>query len=1108
MMSQFDFLEAYPYFEEVRRVCREAEQSIAVSNATCALQSRRALEVAVKWMYRYDKGLTVPYDDRLSALIHDVQFKTLIDSRLFPRLKFVILLGNKAAHTAKAMRRDETELSLKNLYDFVRWLAFTYAKAEHRVVFDVAALPDGFALEKRTQAMQQELAAKEAAWAAERAALKDELRSAQERAEFATARETHDAAFDCDDISEFKTRKIYIDLALQMAGWEIGTNGLEEVEVQGMPNPSGTGFADYVLYADNGLPLAVVEAKRTSVDPQVGKVQAKLYADCLEKQHGVRPLIYTTNGFTTYFRDDAQANERTVFGFFTKAELDAYNFRKQHRVSLKGVTTKDEIAGRVYQKKAVQAVCDNLERGQRKSLLVMATGSGKTRTAISLVEVLQRHGWIKNILFLADRRELVKQAKKNFAALLPNLSICNLLDGKDDPTARMVFSTYPTMMNAIDSTKREDGSTLFTCGHFDLVIVDESHRSIYRKYQDIFTYFDSYLLGLTATPKSDIDKNTYSIFDIENDVPSFAYELGEAIAENYLVPYRTVETSMKFMEQGIHYDDLSPEEQEHWEETFDEGLSDIPGEALNKFLFNDHTVDTVLQTLMEKGIKVAGGDQIGKTVIFAANTKHAEFILKRFNALYPEYPGQAAAVYNGIKYVDSVIEELGEKDKNPRIAVSVDMLDTGIDIPELVNLVFFKRVRSKSKFWQMIGRGTRLCENLFGGGQDKTEFVIFDYCGNFEYFRAEKNGKEARAVKSLSENLFNIRVRLAQELQHSDHQTGELIAYRDALVEELHAAVCAIDETRFYSRMRIEFIHRYNQRKRWQTIPDEMLRELERQIAPLVPAIEDDELAKRFDYLMYTIEYAALRGEPVSKPRMKVQTTAEKLDRIGNLPQVKRQAAVIAEVQTEDFWQQADTFDYERVRLALRDLIRLLESSETAPLYYTSFTDEVLGETEHAGEYGSDEFQSYRKKVDAYLRDYENDLVVHKLRFNKELTEHDCRHLEHVLWEELGSEADYRREFGDEPLLKLVAGMVGLDMSAANALFSEFINDQTLDGNQLEFVQRIVRHIVANGYIEKSALNEHPFTRHGTLIDLFEGKVDVVQEIVKRIDQLNGRVAI
>jgi len=1106
-MSQFDYLKPYPYFSEIMHVCGEAEVSISVSNATCALQARRALEVAVKWMYRYDDALTVPYQDNLSSLIHDYKFKQLVDSRLFPRIKFVISLGNKAAHSSKAMRRDETVESLRNLYDFVRWLAFTYAKANHRILFDAAQLPDSAASEKRTQAMMQALAAKESAWAEERTKLKDALQSAEERVKFAEARTkpTQAADFNCDEISEFKTRKVYIDLALELSGWELGSNCLEEVEVSGMPNPSGTGFVDYVLYADNGLPLAVVEAKKTSVDPQVGKQQAKLYADCLEKKHGVRPLIYFTNGFTTYFWDDENAHERTVFGFFTLEELETHKFQNQHRQPLHGVSPNLEIADRVYQLKAIQAVCKNLTLGQRKSLLVMATGSGKTRTAVSLVEVLQRQGWIKNILFLADRRELVKQAKKSFAALLPNLSMCNLLDGKDDPTARMVFSTYPTMMNAIDKTRRKDGSPLFTCGHFDLVIVDESHRSIYKKYKDIFRYFDSYLLGLTATPKSDIDHNTYSIFDIEDGVPTFAYELAEAIDEKYLVPYRTVETTMKFMEEGIHYDKLPPEEQEQWEDTFDEGVKDISSEALNKFLFNDNTVDTVLQALMESGIKVQGGDKTGKTIVFAANTKHADFILQRFIKLYPEQVNQAASVYNGIKYVDTVIEDLGEKDKDPRIAISVDMLDTGIDIPELVNLVFFKRVRSKSKFWQMIGRGTRLCENLFGGGENKKEFVIFDYCGNFDYFRAEKNGKEAKAVKSLTENLFTIRARIAQELQHTDHQTADLLAHRGQLVDELLAAVKGIDETLFSSQMRIQYIHRYNKAEPWQTISDEMLRELEKEIAIILPAIDEEELAKRFDYLMYTIEYAGLRGEPFSKPKFKVQVTAENLSKIGNLPQVKQHAALIAEVQSEAFWKAADTFDYERVRQALRDLIQLLEDEKTG-IFYTSFQDEVKAVHEHPGEYGSGEFHDYRKKVEAYLKDYSNDLSVHKLRFNEELTEQDLKHLENILWEELGSQEDYKKAYGEMPLLHLAARLVGLDLAAANALFSEFINDQSLDSDQLEFVQLIVNHVVVNGMLDKNELNDHPFTRHGSILSLFDGKGDVAQKIVKQIDAFNARV--
>lgn len=1108
MQSNFSYLEKDTKYAEIMVACIEAEKSIGVSYSAAALQTRRALEIAVKWAYQYDRDLTVPYRDNLSSLIHDNIFRDLLDPKLFPRIRFIITLGNKAAHTTKPVSRAQAIEALHNLYDFISWIDFSYSISTHSGEFKSSLLSGGEAQEKKTRKMQEELAAKEAAWQAEKKKLEDQLQSEKERREHAEKRqEKHQANhFKCDDISEFATRKLYIDLALEMAGWEIGSSCLEEVEVKGMPNPKGVGFVDYVLYANNGKPLAVVEAKRTSVDPHKGKIQAKLYAECLAKEHEYQPVVFFTNGFENWFWDEGDYPERLVSGFFTKDELEWIAFRKHHRQSINTVDINDEITNRAYQKKAIQAVCDTLEEKQRKALLVMATGSGKTRTSISMVDVLQRYGWVKNILFLADRVELVKQAKKNFVKLLPNLSTCNLLDSKDDPQSRMVFSTYPTMMNAIDDTKSKDGACLFTPGHFDLIIIDESHRSIYKKYYDLFTYFDGFLLGLTATPKSDIEKNTYTVFDLENGVPTFAYELDEAVEEGYLVPYNTIETKLKFVEEGIKYDDLTEEEKDQWEETFEDGVTEVPSAALNKFLFNTNTVDRVLQNLMEKGIHVHGGDRVGKTIVFAANTKHAEFILKRFNVLYPKQGGKlAATVYNGVKYVDKVIETFSEKEKNPQIAVSVDMLDTGIDIPEIVNLVFFKKVRSKAKFWQMIGRGTRLSEDLFGGGQDKESFLIFDYCSNFEFFRADKKEVEARAVKSLTESLFNIRVKIARELQHTDFQADEYVAHRKKLLDELHQEVCTINESLFSSRMRIEFIHRYNKYERWENITDNMIGELEQHIAPLLPASDENELAKRFDYLIYTIELAQLQGLPVSKPRGKVIQTASRLDEKGHLAQIKVHAALIKDIQTSDFWERATLLDHEQVRTALRDLLILLEKENTT-IYYTSFEDDVIGTAENPGVYGGNELQNYRLKVQVYLKKHQDDLVVYKLRYNKPLTQSDFRHIEKILWHDLGTEEDYRKTYGDEPLLRLVARLVGLERSTANELFSEFISDQSLNSKQMEFVNLIVNHVVENGCLEKTILNDHPFNKHGILIDLFDGKLDVVQKIVHRIDELNTRL--
>lgn len=1104
-MCNFSFLNKHKLYESFSNACVEAEKSLVVSYATTAILTRRALELAVKWVFSYDEELTVPYQDNLASLIHDYSFRSIIDIKLFPMLKYVQQLGNKAVHTNKVITREQSVLALRNLYEFISWIDYCYSEDLNESEFDESILQDSEGQKKTRKELHdlyERLGSKDKK-------LEEVIKENEQLRKQMTAKRNeneYQRDFKVDEISEFKTRKMYIDLELELAGWTIGIDCREEVKVVGMPNNQGVGFVDYVLYGDDGKPLAVVEAKKTSADPRVGKQQAKLYADCLEQEYSVRPLIFYTNGFEYYLWNDTSYPARHVSGIHTKKELEWLMFKRTNKKSLESPYIKDEITDRPYQKMAIQAVCDTLEKGHRKALLVMATGSGKTRTAISIVDVLINKGWVKNILFLADRTALVRQAKKNFKNLLPELSLCNLLDNKDNPESRMVFSTYPTMMNAIDDTKSKDGSKLFTSGHFDLIIIDESHRSIYKKYQAIFEYFDSILLGLTATPRSDIDKNTYEVFELENNVPTYAYELGEAINDQYLVSYHTIETKMKFMEEGIHYDDLTEEEKEMFEETFDDNVTDISGEALNSFLFNNNTIDTVLQTLMEQGVHVEGGDKLGKTIIFAKNKKHAQFIVDRFNTLYSEYKdGFTKPVYTDIKYIDTVIDDFSTKEKLPQIAVSVDMLDTGIDIPELVNLVFFKKVRSKSKFWQMIGRGTRLCKDLFGVGMDKEGFRIFDYCSNFDYFRENKRGKEAKLNKSLTENLFNLKVDIIKELQRLEYQDEEHVNHRNSLIAELVKSIQLIDETKFNCRMKIQYIHKYNQNNAWVDLKEQDIRELEEHIASLITAIDDDELAKRFDFLMFTIELADLKGMVAIKPKLKVVSTADRLATKGSIPQVKRQEELIFKVQTNEFWQEADLFDYETVRVAFRDLIKFLEREQTQ-VYYTNFTDEVLQIEQNEGEYSVNDLQSYRKKVSIYLKEHQNDLVVYKLRNNKSLTNDDIKHLEKILWDEIGSKEDYINEFGEKPLLQLVSKLVGLEPSTANEVFSEFLSDETLNSNQMEFVKLIVNYVITNGIIDKHVLNEQPFNKFGNVVELFENKMDIAREIIQKIDELNARI--
>jgi type I restriction enzyme, R subunit len=1108
VLTNFGFIMNKNHFISFANACLEAEKSLQVSPTTCVILTRRALELAVKWLYTSDDELKIPYQDNLSSLIHEPTFKSIIDKNLFPLIKYIVKLGNVAVHTNSTITRDEAVLALHNLHQFIDWLDYCYSDNYSESEFKEELLLTGDEPRRRPEEykeLYEKLSSKDRK-------LEDLMRENEELRKVLTDKRienTEEYNFQVDEISELQTRKIYIDLELKLAGWEFGKNVIEEYQVAGMPNSQKIGFVDYVLLGDNGKPIAVVEAKRTSYDANKGKQQAKLYADCIEQMHGQRPVIFFTNGFDIRLWDDVNYPERKVSGFYTKSDLQLLIDRRTIQRPLVDIEIKDEISNRYYQKEAILAVCEAIQSKQRKSLLVMATGSGKTRTAISLVDVLVRHNWVKNVLFLADRTALVLQAKKNFNNLLPSMTLCNLLDNKDNPElSRMVFSTYPTMMNAIDDTKRKDGNKLFTVGHFDLIIVDESHRSIYKKFRAIFEYFDGIILGLTATPKDEIDKNTYDIFGLETGAPTYAYELEQAVKDGYLVEYRTFEAASKILDDGLRYDELSDEEKEQFEDTFDdEEGEEISNSAVNQWLFNDNTIDQVLNDLMEKGIKVEGGDKLGKTIIFANNSKHAKRIVERFNHIYPQYNGKfAAQIDYKVDYVQTLIDDFSTKDKFPQIAVSVDMLDTGVDIPEVVNLVFFKKVRSKSKFWQMIGRGTRLCPNLFGVGEDKEYFLIFDYLRNFEFFRENQKGIEGKVSVGLTERIFNLKVDIIKELQALDFQEEPYIQHRKEIIEEVYQEIGRLNDENFQVRMHLQYVHKYKNRENWQALSVTNVSEIQQHISPLIISIADDELAKRFDSVMYSIELAKLTSKNATRPIKSVVQTAEELSKISTIPKINDSRDILLKVQTDVFWEEANIFELEEVREAIRELVKFLEK-ESQKDYYTNFKDNftLIGEGETPF-YGSNDLKNYRKKVSQYLKDHQDQTAIYKLRHNKPLTRQDIETLEGVLWNELGTQDDYKKEFGDTPITKLVRQIVGLDQQAANEAFSEFLNEEKLNVSQLRFVKLIIDYVVKNGTLEKEVLREDPFRTLGSVSDLFRDNIDDVRGIISAIDKINRNV--
>lgn len=1110
-MTNFDFLKKEPKFDDFSEIAISAERILAIDYSASILNCRRAMEFAVKWMYSVDRSLVKPWDDKLVNLIRTEEFRDIVDVNLWNRMDFIRKMGNMAAHEGKKMKREQAELCLENLYIFLDFVAYCYADEYVEGKYNPKLVEqETDAATKVVNNAEIEKALREAEHVAkererkleqllkENTALREELTSRREEQKQTYVPKPL-------DISEYKTRKIYIDAMLQDAGWQENVNWFNEYEISGMPNKSGVGYADYVLCGDDGRILAIIEAKRTCVDVSKGRQQAKLYADLIEKKQGRRPVVFLTNGFDTRIEDN-QYPERKVAAIYSKRDLEKLFNLQCMKSKLRNVSIDKNIVDRYYQEAAIKSVCDAFgEKNRRKALLVMATGSGKTRTVIALCKVLLEHGWVKNILFLADRNSLVTQAKRSFVNLLPEFSVTNLCEEKDNQSAHGVFSTYQTMMHCIDEIHDEEGK-LFTCGHFDLVICDEAHRSIYNKYKDIFHYFDAPLVGLTATPKDEVEKNTYDIFELESGVPTYGYELAQAVEDGYLVDFVSIETKLKFLEEGITYDELSSEEKEIYEDTFkDEGgnLPEVIGaSALNDWVFNEDTIKEVLHILMSEGRRVDYGNKIGKTIIFAKNHRHAEKIYEIFGREYPNLKNYANVIDNYTNYVQSAIDEFSDPQKLPQIAISVDMLDTGIDVPEVLNLVFFKKVMSKAKFWQMIGRGTRLCPNLLDG-KDKDKFYIFDFCGNFEFFRMHAKGKEVPNGITVQGAIFQLEFEIAYKLQALEYQTERLKAFRSLLVQHMAGKVRELNRDNFAVRQHLKYVDIYASESNYTMLTYEDSLNVKSELVPLIEPERDDAKALRFDVLLYGVELAYLEGKKYTRGRRELINKVSSLANISNIPEVQAQETLIHNILHTDYLDTAGVEEFEQIRLALRDLIKYIPRSESW-FVEINFTDEILSMEYKEAELENDDLKNYKAKAEYYIRKHQDNEVVAKLKTNIPLNGEDVKILEKILWSELGTKEDYESEYGEKPLGEFVREIVGLDMNAAKEAFAEYLDETRLDSGQIYFVNQIIEYIVHNGVMKDlSVLQEAPFTDQGSIVELFTD-FSLWSGIRKTITQINA----
>lgn len=1114
MITNFDYLKAESKFSSFADVAISAEKIILMDPEASIINSRRAMEFALKWMYSVDSELEMPYQDNLQSLMNAEDYRQIVGPDLWKRMDYIRRSGNNVAHSNKKLGRDEAMLCLENLFIYLDYIAYCYSDNYEEHSFDKTIISARIKKVKES---------KEEAEATKAALVKEQERTARQeldlqklieenaslKEELSARRQEQQQTYVPKplDLSEYKTRKLYIDSMLMDAGWTEGKDWINEVELFGMPNKSEVGYADYVLYDDMHRPLAVIEAKKTCVDVSKGRQQAKLYADLLAKKYKRKPVIFLTNGFETHIID-GQYPERKCAAIYSKRDLEKWFNLLSMRTSLKHVMVDKDIAGRYYQEAAIKAVCNSFdEKNRRKALLVMATGSGKTRTVIALCDCLLKAGWVKNILFLADRNSLVTQAKRSFVNNLQSLSCTNLVEEKNNYNAHCVFSTYQTMMNCIDTVNDKSGK-LFTCGHFDLVICDEAHRSIYNKYRDIFNYFDAPLVGLTATPKDEIDKNTYEVFELENGVPTYGYDLAQAVKDGYLVDYVSVESKLKFIEDGIVYDELSERDKEEYEKTFEGEHGDLPelisSSALNTWVFNEDTIRKVLNILMTDGIKIDYGQKLGKTIIFAKNHNHAEKIFEVFNKEYPHLPGYAKVIDNYMTYAQSAIDEFSDPKKLPQIAISVDMLDTGIDVPEVLNLVFFKKVMSKAKFWQMIGRGTRLCPGLLDG-ENKEKFYIFDFCGNFEFFRMNKGKATANRI-ALQGAIFNLQFEISYKLQDINYQIDRLIAYRKALVKQMSEKVRELPRDNFAVRQHLKYVDLYSSESNYTALTYEDTLIVREEVAPLILPGEDDPSAVGFDAIMYGIELAYLVGKKYTKARADLHKRVVGIANVANIPEIQAQSDLINKILNTDYVDNAGINEFEEIREKLRNLMKYIPKQPVIGIL-TDLTDELISTEWRESELENDELKNYKAKAEHYIRQHQDNIAIAKLKTNQPLTLADVVSLEEILWREVGTKQDYEHEFGTKPLGEFVREIVGLDMNAAKEAFSEYLTNNSLDSRQIYFVNQIVEYIVHNGMMKDfSVLQEAPFTDQGSVADIFTD-MTVWLGIKKVIDTINANAA-
>ena len=1086
--------------------------------ASALVKLRLYAENLTKDIYR-DLGLPKPEQATFVDLLSNSSFAAITPKVVLDKLHALRIHGNKAAHGEPATVPTALWL-IQEAFDLGRWLFVQFAKGDAAAIppfvrpISEAADDSKGQLKREKRQVLEKLAAQEVQMEAllrELDAVREAAATAEKKVEEIQSLASSGAATaNILAFNEATTRARIIDSLLATANWNVGLGNTgtpevgKEVEVKHQPTASGLGYADYVLWDDNGNPLAVIEAKKTAVDPERGRQQAKLYADGLEKMHGQRPVIFYTNGYDIWMWDDVLGYPpRKLFGYYSKDSLQyLVNFQRTGRKPLNSLEPNATIVNRLYQIEAIKRVSERFTDSHRKALVVQATGTGKTRVAIALAELLIRAGWVKRVLFLCDRRELRKQAKNAFGDFMSEPIRIVSSRVNQSASERIFLATYPAMQQVYQS---------FDVGFFDLIIADESHRSIYNVYGDMFHYFDCLQIGLTATPIDFVSRNTFSLFGCEGQLPTANYDLEQAVQDGFLTPFEVFEHTTQFMREGIRLDILTKDQiQELEEQGEDPAQYDFSSEQIDKIIYNKDTNRAILRNLMENGLRDATGQLPGNSIIFARNHQHAVLMRQLFDEMYPQYGGRFCQVID--KYdprAEQLIDDFKGDGVNAEltIAISVDMLDTGIDIPEILNLVFAKPVRSPVKFWQMIGRGTRLKPDLYGTGKDKKIFRIFDHWANFERFEMGYRPAEPTQSKPLLQLVFEERVLLAEmALRMSE------VDIFDEIIDLIAKDIEALPEDSVSVREKWR-------EKRTVAVPATlkafapatvaMLRQV---IAPLMQwrNVRGSSDAYALDLVMARAQVAVMR-QSADLDDLKIDL----LDRLSalqmHLNPVREKAEVIKRAKSDEFWSGVTVGDLESVRKPLREIMHHRDRQGAMPLpaKIIDVTEDAAGfqTNRRATSLKTVDMKAYQQIVEVELkRNFDTNQTLKKIRTGEAVSEADIQALVSLV---LIQSPNASREvlevfFADtaRPLDFAIRSIVGLDPEAVAARFAEFARRHPrLTAKQTRFLGLLQNHIARFGSVTLDRLYEQPFTVVDA--DGLDGVFEKAEEIDDLLEMLS-----